>query len=310
MLAKTLTILVASLALVVGSAASGQGTTVKVLAIGNSFSNDALTYLDSLAKATGNTLVLGHAMIGGCDFERHLRHADAHEKDPADPAGRPYAGKKSLKDLLTQEAWEVVTIQQVSSKSFKPETFHPHADRLIELVRRHAPQAEIVIHQTWAYRDDHGFFGQPDLNPDTMYRGLRAAYDGLAQQYGLRQIPSGDAMEAARRDPAWGRFVPDPDFDPAKAVRPALPKEQRSLHGGFGWRRNRQTGEYRLGNDAIHANRYGDYLLGCVWFEFLFRQSALGIGFIPEGIDAADAAILQRIAHRVVSEQQRPELAP
>jgi len=288
-----------------------EAKTVKVLAVGNSFSNNALRYFKDIASASGNKAITAHAMIGGCDFERHMRHADAFEADPKDPQGRPYPGKKSLKELLVQEKWDFVTIQQASPKSFKPETFHPHADRLIGYIRKYAPQAEIVIHQTWAYRDDHPFWGLADLNPDVMYRGLRAAYDGLAKEKGLRIVPSGDAMEAARRDPAWGKFVPDADFNPKTAVYPALPKnEKRSLHGGYAWRKDAKTGEFRLGWDKFHANAQGEYLLGCVWNEFFFGTSVVGNTCVPKGIEPADAAVLQRVAHRVVTEKQRPELLP
>ncbi len=308
---RTMAFLLWAGALAVCVPGQAAGRTVKVLAVGNSFSANALTYPKSLAAASGNTLIAANAMIGGCDLERHMRHADAYEKDPADPEGHPYPGKKSLKELLTQEQWQIVTIQQASPKSFKPETFQPHADRLIQYIRKHAPQAEIVIHQTWAYRDDHPFWGRQDLNPDVMYRGIRAAYDELAKARGLRLIPSGDAMELARRDPAWGRFVPDTTFDPKTAVYPALPQnEKRSLHLGYSWKKNAKTGAFVLGKDAFHANANGCYLLGCVWFEFLFGESVVGNPFVPKGLDAADAAILQRIAHGAVTEGQRPEPGP
>ena len=300
----------AGLALLAGGVWA-EGKTVKVLAVGNSFSNNALMYFKDIVTASGNQAVTAHAMIGGCDFERHMRHADAYEADPNDPDGHPYPGKKSLKELLTQDAWEYVTIQQVSHKSFKPETFQPHADRLIAYIRKYAPQAEIVIHQTWAYRDDHPFWGLPDFSPDVMYKGLRAAYDGLAKEKGFRLIPCGDAMEAARRDPAWGKFVPDPAFDPKTAVYPAVPKnEKRSLHGGYNWKQDAKTGKNKLGWDKFHANAQGAYLQGCVWLEFFYGQSAVGNRFVPKGVKPEDAAILQRIAHRVVTEKQRPEPLP
>ena len=286
--------------------------TAKILAIGNSFSNNALRYFRDIVEASGNQVLTAHAMIGGCDFERHMRHADAFEANPDSPEGRPYCGgKKSLKELLTQDKWEYVTIQQVSHKSFKPETFHPHADRLIAYIKKYAPQAEIVIHQTWAYRDDHTFWGRKDFNTDVMYKGLRATYDGFAKETGLRIIPSGDAMEAARQDPAWGKYVPDPDFDPKTAVYPALPKnERRVLIGYCGWRKDAKTGTYTLAVDRFHAGTLGEYLLGCVWFEFFFGQSAVGNTFVPGNVTREDAAILQRIAHGVVTGKKRPEPKP
>ena len=293
------------------AAAGAEAKAVKVLAVGNSFSGNALTYFKDIVAASGHQVLATNAMIGGCDFERHMRHADAFEANPDDPGGRPYPGKKSLKDLLTAQKWDFVTIQQASPKSFKPETFQPHVSRLVAYIKKHAPQAEIVIHQTWAYRDDHPFWGLKDFNTDVMYKAVRRAYDGLAAETGFRLVPCGDAMEAARRDPAWGKFQPDPEFDPNTAVYPSLPKrEKRSLHGGYSWKKDAKTGAFKLGWDKFHANANGNYLLGCVWFEFFFGQSAVGNTFVPKGVAAEDAAILQRVAHRVVTEKQRPDVGP
>lgn len=262
-------------------AAAAPAKPLRDLAVGNSFSLNATRQLPGLAKAAGKALKVVNASIGGCDFERHMRHADAYERDPASKEGNPYGGK-SLKDMLTRETWDVVTVQQASPKSFKPETFQPHADRLIAYIRKHAPQAEVVVHQTWAYRDDHKFWGRKDLNTDSMYAKLRAAYDGLAKGAGLRLIPSGDAMEAARRDAAWGPFL---------SGEPPTPRPEKALHA----------------KDGYHANVKGEYLQGCVWFEFLFRESVVGNSFVPKGLTAEEAAVLQRIAHGVVSDGTRPE---
>jgi hypothetical protein len=242
-----------------------------------------------------------------------MRHADACEAGPASAEGRPYANKQSLRDLLVTQRWDFVTIQQASPKSFRPETYHPHADRLIAYVKKYAPQAEIVIHETWAYRDDHRWFVEPEKNPGqpanhaAMYAAVRAAYDAFAKQTGFRMIPCGDAMELARLDPAWGPFVADASFDPKTAVYPALPTaEKRPLQSGYSWKKNEKTGTYALGKDAFHANSYGEYLQGCVWLEFFYKTSAVGNAFAPKGVSAEDAAILQKVAHRAVTEKQRP----
>lgn len=285
--------------------------TVKVMAVGNSFSRNALRFFPEIVAASGNRAVVTNAVIGGCDFERHVRHAEAFEANPDDPEGCPYPGGLSLKDMLTAEKWAYVTIQQVSHKAPKPETFQPGADKLIAYIRKYAPQAEIVVHQTWAYRDDYPKGGpKAFVSTEDMYAKIRASYDAFCREKGFRLIPSGDAMEAARRDPAWGAFVPDPDFDPKTAVYPALPNEKRSLHGSYNWKKDEKSGTHKLGWDKFHANAQGEYLQGCVWYEFFFGQSVVGNTFVPKGIDPADAAILQRVAHRVVTEKYRPEPLP
>ena len=55
--------------------------TLKVLAIGNSFSIDATTYLKEMALADGVDLRVASAAIGGCSFERHYNNITNGTKD-------------------------------------------------------------------------------------------------------------------------------------------------------------------------------------------------------------------------------------
>jgi len=253
---------------------------MKILSIGNSFSNNAHTYFNEIAKSMEVDLVLFNACIGGCTLERHMRHADAYDKNRNDPEGSPYPVAKgckiSLRECLKLKKWDVVTIQQASPSSFKPETYHPHGERLIAYVRRHAPQAEIVVHKTWAYREDHSFWGEKNLDTDRMYKRLSKAYRDFCTENEFRMIPAGDAFQAARRSKKWGK--------------PVFPKRKggaikRSLHA----------------DDAFHANANGNYLLGCVWFDFFFGVDARKIPFVPAEVAPADAKVLREIAHAVVA---------
>ena len=96
-----------------------------------------------------------------------------------------------------------------------------------------------------------------------------------------------------------------------KFHHPALPKnEKRSLHGGYSWKKDEKSKTFKMAWDKFHANAQGEYLLGCVWFEFFFGESAVGNTFVPKTVPAADAAILQRIAHGVVTGKKRPDPMP
>ena len=53
---------------------------VKILAIGNSFSQDAVEqYLHELAEADGISTIIGNMYIGGCSLERHVKNARAND---------------------------------------------------------------------------------------------------------------------------------------------------------------------------------------------------------------------------------------
>ena len=47
---------------------------MKILAVGNSFSRNATTYLHQTAAAQGISLTAVNLYIGGCSLETHRRH--------------------------------------------------------------------------------------------------------------------------------------------------------------------------------------------------------------------------------------------
>lgn len=298
------------------SRVEAESRTVRLLTIGNSFADNALTCLPQIVEAAGHRLIVGRANLGGCTLERHWKHAARFEADPNDPEGSPYGGgKHSLKDLLTSDEWDFVTIQQVSYRSHDLTTYQPFADNLYDHIRRHAPNATILVHQIWAYRIDDPRFkrASKDTAPHThaiMYQQVRQAYHALARKLNLRIIPSGDAMYRADTDEKWGYRV-DSRFDLKNAAYPGLPDQQHSLHVGWYWRKQ-PDGSRQLRMDGHHASSAGKYLLGCVWFETLFDESVAGISYVPEGMDAKYAEFLQQTAHVTVSalSQQKQKTAP
>lgn len=90
--------------------------------------------------------------------------------------------------------------QQASHLSWVADSYFPYAQYLYDYVKKYAPQAEVVIQQTWSYRCDDGRFGkgQWKITQRQMYEKLSEAYAAAAKKLGIRQIPSGDAVELAR----------------------------------------------------------------------------------------------------------------
>lgn len=280
---------------------------VRVLVIGNSFSWNATAYLPAIAKAAGVELTLGHASIGGCSLERHWRHAAAFEADSTDPEGRPYEitvdGQKrkvSLRERLQSQPWDYVTIQQVSYQSTKAETFSPHAQNLAAYIRRHAPQARLMVHQTWAYAADDPLFRDGKMTQDDMYQALRSAYAAIAEELGAGIIPVADAFQHVRVDPNWQYVYPDPAFDYANPRPPALPNQANSLNIGYHWRQDKDGNDV-LKYDGHHANIAGRYLGAAVWFQVLYGTSAVGNDFVPTGLTPEQVAFLQKAAEATVS---------
>lgn len=282
--------------------------TIRVLTIGNSFADNALTYLPQIVEAAGRKLIVGRANLGGCTLERHWKHVAQHEENPDGKIGSPYrGGKYSLKDMLTKDKWDFITIQQVSYKSHDLKTYQPFADNLHAYIRKHAPDAKILAHQIWAYRIDDPRFkpankGKEPHTHRVMYEQVRKAYHTLAKKLDLGILPSGDAMFLADTDKKWGYLI-DKNFDTSTATYPNRPDQTHSLHTGWFWRKEKD-GTRKLKLDGHHAGTSGKYLLGCVWFESFFGESVVMNKFVPNGIEADYAKFLRTIAHQAVTRNE------
>jgi hypothetical protein len=272
--------------------------TLRLFVIGNSFSQNATTFLPQIAKEQGKTLIIGRAELGGHSLEQHWSYVERFEKDSTDAKGKPYGGK-SLKMLLGVGTWDVVTIQQYSYLSGDSASYSPYAQKLVGYIRKLQPGAAIVIHQTWAYRADAKKFGRVDQeqlaqNQKEMWQKSRAAYRKLAGQFGAKILPVGDAFEIVATDKKYG-YRKDPDFDFDHAVATNLPNQINSINVGYFW--NRQE----LAFDPNHANDAGKYLGGLVWYGVLFNTSPQKVGFKPVAISDDFAQYLRAIAAKAIS---------
>ncbi len=176
------------------------GVYMKILSIGNSFSDDAQRYLHEIAKAEGVEIETLNLCIGGCSLENHARNI----KSGARGYFSHYNGDVNCEDLITidegisMREWDIVTLQQVSTASFKEESFYPYIHEVADYVRAKLPKAKIYIHQTWAY--EHGsprsFEVTDGRGADFMLEGIRHSYARAKREIDAEAIiPSGELME-------------------------------------------------------------------------------------------------------------------
>lgn len=186
-----------------------QPDTLRILGIGNSFTDDGMMYLPELLEAAGiGNVVLGRLYIGGCSLERHCREYEAGNASYtySKSVGNRWetvAEKATLLDGLTDEPWDIVVLQQASGKSGMYETFQPWLGQLIEIVRWHCPNAGACIawQQTWAYArtSDHGDFGRYEKSQQLMFGAIVGAVRQLQAASSVEVvIPSGTAIQNLR----------------------------------------------------------------------------------------------------------------
>ena len=254
--------------------------TLRILAIGNSFSDDATQYLPDLLEAAGiHNVIIGRLYIGGCTLERHCREYDENLND--------YVYMKSTKnkwetvkrhkeghfmDGLGDEPWDIITMQQGSPSSGRWDTYDPWLGKLIEIVRKECsnPDAAIVWHQTWAYSHTYTnrSFANYAYNQQYMFDSIQLCVDKLRKDYGIDTvIPSGPAVQELRG--TWLNTEKD------------------------------------LTRDGFHMSfREGRYATACVWFETLIKPtlgvSVKGNSFRNAGteneVSDKEAKLMQKVA--------------
>ena len=192
---------------------------VRILAIGNSFSEDAMTYLWDILRDGGmEEVVLGNLYIGGCSLELHaqnIREGAATYVYMKNTDGIWHAAPQTtLAEGLADEAWDIITLQQASHDSGLPETYASQGE-ILEFVRRNKrnPEAALYWHMTWAYQGDstHPGFARYGGDRDTMYAAILHAVETEILPTGAYTgvIPSGMAIRHLRATPVGDTVTRD-----------------------------------------------------------------------------------------------------
>ena len=172
---------------------------MKILAIGNSFSQDATRYLYGIARADGVSLEVVNLYIGGCSLERHYRNMLSEQKAYAlEINGHKTGFFVSLNEALANRQWDIITLQQASPVSADADSYSPYIEALNDYIKKYQPKAKIYIHQTWAYEKDSARLKDVAKfeTPDDMMAAVRNAYNTAAKTIKADGIiPSGDVFE-------------------------------------------------------------------------------------------------------------------
>lgn len=245
--------------------------TIKILAIGNSFSEDAIEQnLHELADADGIETIIGNLFIGGCSLERHMQCVNGnlpdyrYRKIGVDGVTKE-TPKCNIARAIADEEWDYVSVQQASHFSGDYTTYQPYLSQLVAYVKAHTKKdVKIVFHQTWAYaqNSDHGGFKRYGNSQKQMYDAINGALKQVIKDIHPDVIvPSGTAIQNARTS-------------------------------SIGDNMNR---------DGYHLNLlYGRYTAACTWFQAIFKRSVVGNSYAPEGVTAEQKTIAQKAASAAV----------
>lgn len=211
---------------------------LKILAIGNSFSQDATALLQLLSK----DVKVRNMDIGGCSLARHYTNiknniADYCLEENGDAIKRE---RITLEDGLKSDAWDYVTVQQCSAESGVKDTYYPYLPEIIAYIRS-LTSAKIVFHQTWAYEKDVKWenFAPNYVSQDEMWAKIKTTSETISEKENLPLIRVGEAVQTLRAKSEFDYSV-----------------------GGLS-----------LNRDGVHLSlNYGRLLAASTWHKFFFGK--------------------------------------
>ncbi|MBQ4107969.1 MAG: DUF4886 domain-containing protein [Clostridia bacterium] len=179
---------------------------LKILAIGNSFSDDAMEYVYQVAKDAGvENIKLGNMYIGGCSLATHLSNAKnnsgAYTYRTNTNGTWSSVNSVSIKTAVESDDWDFITFQQVSGYSGIADSYDDLYE-LIKIVEPLNPSARLAWHMTWAYKtgSGHADFAKYNRDQMTMYNAIVDAVNSKILTIDNIEvvIPSGTAVQNVR----------------------------------------------------------------------------------------------------------------
>lgn len=150
-----------------------------ILAIGNSFSWDAMEYLYQILQELGyKDIFLGNLYIGGCTLATHAnnitQNSGAYEYRTNSNGSWGSTNGFSANTAMKERDWDFVSMQQASGSSGMPDTYDPYLSTIVAAVKKNCPNAKRMWHMTWAYQGNstHSEFSKYGKNQMAMYEAI------------------------------------------------------------------------------------------------------------------------------------------
>ena len=252
--------------------------TIKILTIGNSFSEDATRWICQIAESAGVNVIIGNLYLSGCSLKNHWINAannnEIYTYYKLTSTAITKTSNITMKESILDEDWDFITFQQFSGFSGLYSTFQPYLKNLINYVNGLATNNDVkfALNMTWAYSTDstHEDFTYYNNNQASMYNAITKAHQQAIAETGINiVIPCGTAIQNGRTN----KYL--------NAVGDELTRDGHHLDVGI-----------------------GRYIAGLTFFETLIVNSGnvkkdlfKDVTYIPESYGSnADLAHLAKIA--------------
>ena len=231
---------------------------LRILAIGNSFSSDCMQYLYQIMKSGGvEEIVLGNLYYGGCSLAQHLDFAQ-NDKNVytyyKNTSGAWVTNQNyRLSDAVKDEDWDYISFQQTSKTCGIASTYGKTLTSLLDIVEKQAPEAKFIWNMTWAYQQDSTHASFPS--------------------YGKSQQKMYDMIIDCVKD----CIEPESRF---KIIIPCMTSIQNARTSFLG---------DTLTRDGYHMDYYiGRYIVGLTWFSAITGLSPDAVTYNPSASMISD----------------------
>lgn len=244
------------------------GKAVKLLCLGNSFSEDGLEgWLYDIFKGEGIDAVIGNGYIGGCELATHWANVSgnsaAYSYRKIVDGSRSVTAGVTAKAMIQDENWDYIIFQQGGGNQGIYPTYEPYLTNLIQYCRENAVKKDfkVIFYANWAAAKDYvgAKFEKYDSDQMKMYNAISSACSQADEAHHFDLIANvGDAIQSGRTT-----FLGD-----------------------------------RWNRDGWHLEKnYGRYCASCVFYEIITGKSCVGIKFHPATISDCVAGVCQNCAH-------------
>lgn len=266
--------------------------TLNVLMIGASFCYYYTDELWGMLDSAGIKARICNVYYSGCSIQKHWTWWKNNEANydfiVVDEKGRHETNLVNLEYCLAQYNWDIISWQEAPTQ-IRTEGVQQHLlttktarTELWGYIMEQFPMSRYFWHQTWASQvgyDRNGYKMETAEQQQGYHEMIRDFAVAVSEEHALTRVPSGEAWQLARANPAVGDIL---------------------------------CNRLKDGGDFYHDGDIGggQYLNACTWFEVITGQSCIGNTFRPNyslvtqdmSLSEEMVTALQESAHQAVAE--------
>ena len=276
---------------------------LRILAIGNSYTNDSFSYLPQIAAADGIELYAVNMYISGCALSKHYSRMKGSGTYDTRAEYFPDGTRKSIADVTFDEGintpgyvWDYVTLHEKGQNSPFFKNYYtdskPYITELADYIRKKSSTCEVLFFENWPVYTDRvtekydvyesiveGH--EPEEYMDLVFGEIKSCYLQAAEKIGNpgRVIPAGEAVYRAIKKYGFSEYV-------LNSSGSGFVSEARAM--------------FRDSSSHM-TNPYGRVLVGLTWYEYLTCNDARSNKYTNSKIPENDMNLLKSIAHEVCS---------